>query len=102
MATQSRYTLAADGERLRRIEISLRHYPDVSPDENREILQFLKSAPVLDAGLLTGNEEIRPQLQRFRHDHRRELGMGAKDYLVAAVILLVVIALGFLLWDAGS
>jgi len=54
-----------------RVSRLLFHYPRISDQQSREILDFLRSARHLDLGLLTTNEQIRPQLDAFMADHKR-------------------------------
>lgn len=98
MANESTYRLATDGERLRQIEQLLVRYPDIAAPERGEILHYLRKGPGLDTGLLTGIEEIKPKLDRFREDHRDQLGLGIREYAAVAVFLAVLAGLVILLW----
>lgn len=102
MTDDSRYRLAADGERLRHIEWLIGRYPDIAPAERSEILDYLRNGPSLDTGLLTGAEAIKPQLDRFRGDYADQLGLGRKHYAMIGVMLVMLAALVALLWNAGA
>lgn len=94
-------TIAAQPERLQRVESLLRLYPDIEDAERGEILHYLRRGPILDRGLLTGMETVRPQLARFRADHRKALGLQPRDYAAIGLVIVLVVALCALLWDAG-
>ncbi|QAY76038.1 hypothetical protein [Sphingosinicella sp. BN140058] len=96
-----KHGLAADPERLHHVQDLLANYPQISAEERGEVLHYLRKAPALDAGLLTGIDAIRPQLDQFRADHRQQLGLQRRDYIVIAVVLLGVAMICALLWDAG-
>ena len=100
--TLRKNSIAADPERLHHVQGLLARYPEIDADERQEILHYLRKAPALDAGLLTGIDAIRPQLDRFRVDHRQQLGLQKRDYAVIAIVLLFVAILCGLLWDAGT
>ena len=99
--TLRKNSIAADPDRLHHVQGLLARYPEIDADERHEILQYLRNAPALDVGLLTGIDAIRPQLDRFRLDHRQQLGLQKRDYVVVAIVLLFVAILCGLLWDAG-
>ena len=95
------HRVAANPARLRRIESLLALYPELSREEEAEVLHYLRKGPLLDLGLLTGMESVRDQLARFREHHRRELGLQPRDFLAPGVILLFVLVVGALAWNAG-
>jgi len=84
----------------KRIADLLGDYPELSAAETQEILAFIRTGSHLDVGLLTSNEQIRPKLDAFMHDHKAhfELGWGEMFKLVAA-LAAVLLALGFA-WEA--
>lgn len=79
----------------------LSRYPQIADAEKQEILRYLKKGPPLDTALLTTVEWIKPQLARFREDHRRHFAIGAKHYAAVALILAGLVTLLALLWDSG-
>ena len=97
-----KHGVAANSARLRHIESLLARYPELSSEEEAEVLHYLRKGPLLDLGLLTGMESIRHALARFREDHRRELGLQPRDFLAPAAILLFVLIVGALAWNAGT
>jgi hypothetical protein len=87
---------------LDRAAALLTRYPRTSQDESREILCFLKTARHLDIGLLSSNESIRPRLDAFMKDHKKQLGVTAGEAgwvigLIAAFLLVC-----WLLWELGT
>lgn len=84
-----------------RVEDLLTRYPDVTPGETAEIMRFLKKGLPLEVGLLTSNEALRPQLQRFRADHRSDFSLGISEYVAAVLVVAAFIGLCLLLWDSG-
>lgn len=71
-------------------------YPDISEEERRELLLFLKEGRHLDIGLVTGNPEIKDQVAAFRQDHHRALRLGFGEG--AAFVILLTALLGGLFW----
>src|SRR5262245_24635966 len=83
------------------MESLLRRYPDLDQTEVEQVLHFLRKGPVLAIGLLTGRDNIKPQLDRFRADHLTSLSLRPKDIMVVILMMLAVIASCWLAWDAG-
>lgn len=96
------HTRPVDDQRMGRIEALLRRYPGLTDDEMGELLLFFRKGPALEVGLLTGNEELRPQLDRFRAENARALSIGARELAIIAVLIVIVLAVVALLWDAGG
>jgi hypothetical protein len=94
--------LPLDRARRERVEELLARYPGLTDPEIHEILLFLRKGQVLEIGFLTSNESIRPQLDRFRADHARDLSLGRRELAVAAIVLLILLAAVALLWNAGA
>lgn len=84
-----------------RVAVLLRDYPDVETDETAEITRFLRKGCILEIGLLTADEELSPKVVRFRAEHAGKLGLSARDYLLAALIVAALVVACVLLWDAG-
>lgn len=101
MSNIPKRSVAVDADRLAQIESLLSQYPNLNQDERQQILQFLRKAPILDRGLLTGNQSVAWALEAFRHDHDKELSLGWREFLmVAAVAVLFLIVVAFL-WNSG-
>jgi len=64
-----------------RVEDIFRRYPAISPEEAQEALVFLQNGPHLEVGLVTGNSDLRNNIADFRHQHRKALRLGLRDYL---------------------
>jgi hypothetical protein len=80
-----------------RVSRLLFHYPRVSDQQSREILDFLRSARHLDLGLLTTNEQIRPQLDAFMADHKRHFRLKwTEGFAVVGGIALLLATLWLL------
>lgn len=100
MSPSAQRKLANGGARAR-AETLLVTYPAVDAAETAEILRFLKKGPPLEVALMTADDQLKPKLSQLREDHAKEFSPGLKDYLTVAVILIAVIAVLALLWDAG-
>jgi len=87
--------------RLTRQEVAdlLHRYPHVSDDEAGRIVTFLRKGRHLDVGMLTGDEALKPHLDRFMVDHAKHfrLSVGEATGVTAAIVAL----LGFcwLIWE---
>ena len=100
--SKTNHTRPAERDRIDRIEGLLRRYPALTDDELHEVLAFLRRGSVLEVGLLTGRDDIRSQLDRFRADHKRALSIGVRELAVIAIIVVALLAVAALLWDAGA
>ncbi|BBC72320.1 conserved hypothetical protein [Altererythrobacter sp. B11] len=97
----SKNTAGADARpnQRERAEALLASYPDLSPDELEELLEwFRRRASSLDVALVASNERIRRGYSRFRADHvdrftPRDLLLAS---LFAGAVLALVIAIGLL------
>jgi hypothetical protein len=88
------------GERptpAKRAEDIFRRYPDISAEEAKEAVAFLKKGRHLDIGLVTGIAEIKPNIEAFEEEHRRALGVGWGEYLIFSLIFLLFLAVVFAL-----
>jgi hypothetical protein len=79
--------------RTERVKWLLGRYPDITPEEVREITAFLKRSPALDIALFELNGEVKPVLGRFERDRRRDCESAPRDVAIA-VALLVLLLLG--------
>jgi hypothetical protein len=89
-------------QRLTRDEVAdlLQRYPHVSDGEAKAILGFLRKGRQLDVGLLTADDRLKPQLDSFMTDHRKDLrvGVGETAGVVAAIAGFLVAC--WLVWEA--
>lgn len=100
--TTSSHTRPLDDDRMVRIEALLRRYPGLTDEEMHELLQFVRKGPALEIGLISGKDELKPQLDRFRADHAQDLSIGGREIAIIAALVIVVVVAVILLWDAGG
>jgi hypothetical protein len=80
----------------------LNHYPRLSRDETGEVLHFLKTARHLDVGLLSADDAIRPRLDAFMEDHKKDLSASGGEAGWVAGMILAFLMLCWLVWEAGA
>lgn len=95
-------SLPVDRNRIDRIEGLLERYPALTDPELHEILLFLRKGRALEIGFLTGNKRVKPQLDRFRADHARDLSLGKRELAIVGLVALALLAAVALLWNAGG
>lgn len=78
-----------------RVAALLGRYPDVSKDEDRAILEFMKNGRHLHIGLLTSNEKLQPKLDAFMDDHKKHFRVSAGE---AAAVVTAIAAFLLALW----
>ena len=76
-------------------------YPDVSNAEARLIVDFLRKGRHLDVGILTADEALKPQLDSFMADHKKELGVGLGEGTAVVGAIGAFLGLCWLLWEVG-
>ncbi len=84
------------GDRVARL---LKRYPRVSDSDRTEILRFMKEARHLEVGLLTANDNVRPQLDAFMEDHKRHFRLDAFDVVRAVAGVGAILMVCWLLWE---
>jgi len=77
-------------------------YPHVSEKDRKEILEFLKEAQHLEIGLLTSNDNVRPQLDAFMEDHKRHFRLGVLDLVRLLALIGAIVMVCWLVWEAFS
>jgi hypothetical protein len=77
----------------------LARYPDVSKDEKREILEFMKTGRHLDIGLLTSDDKLRPNLDAFMEDHKRHFRVGFREATAVVVLIAAFLLASWLFWE---
>lgn len=82
-----------------RIAALLSRYPDVSDRDRAEILEFMKEGRHLDIGMLTANDNLRPQLDAFMDDHKRHFRVGAAEVIRLLAVLAAAALVCLLLWE---
>lgn len=89
------------GALLTREEVAdlLCRYPHVSDGEAKLILRFLRKGRHLDVGILTGDEMLKPQLDRFMTDHKKQLGVGFFEGSAVVTAIVGFLAICWLVWE---
>ena len=82
-----------------RIAGLLQRYPKVSDADRKEILSFMKEARHLDVGLLTANDNVRPQLDAFMEDHKRHFRLDVFDAARALALIAAILTVCWLVWE---
>ena len=77
----------------------LARYPNVSKNENRVILEFMKTGRHLEIGLLTSNEKLRPNLDAFMEDHKRHFQLSFREATSVVVLIAAFLVVCWLLWE---
>ena len=83
-------------EKRQSIEGLLRRWPETTEAETAEILHFLASGNHLDVGLLSGSDEFREKVQRFRTEYRRDLRPKAREVFLFLLVTVGPVAALFL------
>ena len=92
----------ADELRLDRVARLLGRYPDIGTAEKAEIIRFIKKGPRREVALLISRDALKPKLDRFKADHRKDFSAGWKDLLMAALIVGAVVGACLLLWSVTA
>lgn len=79
-----------------RAEDIFRRYPDISRAEIDEANMFLKNGRHIDIGLVTGNPEIKANVDAFRQEHRRALSLGWGEMALFTAFFVVLV--GAVVW----
>jgi len=70
-----------------RMEQLIARYPEVSEEETREILAFLRKGPHLDVGLVTSEDALRPKIEEIRARHRDEFRLKAHQVVLFIAVI---------------
>lgn len=86
-----------------RTEHLLHRYPDLDPEEVREVARFLRKGPFLEVHRLTSSEPLAVKVAAFKAAHEAHFKLGLKDYaLVVVAVLVPLFLLCWLAWDIGK
>lgn len=85
-----------------RIKSLFERYPNIANEEKRELAAYLRSGPLLDIGLLKGDEEIRYKIAAFEQDNQQALRTSPMELAVLITILAVAALVCSALWNAGQ
>ena len=88
--------------RTMRMEITdlVRRYPEVTDEEARQILRFIRTGRHLEVGMLTADESLKPQLDRFMADYSKDLRVGFFEGSAVIAAIAGFLALCWLVWEA--
>jgi len=75
-------------------------YPGVTDDEAQEIVRFMRTGRHLEVGLLTANDNIRPKLDAFMHDHKAEFRVKWWEGAVVTGGIAGALIAFWLIWEA--
>lgn len=87
--------------RRKRMKQLLARYPDIGSTEREEIVRYLRTAPVLDIGLLKSDETIRYRIAAFEQEHARKLAIRPVEIAVLLLVFALVTTACVALWDIG-
>ena len=78
----------------------LYRYPHVSEAEENAILTFLRKGRHLDVGILTADEQLKPQLDSFMRDHAKYFRVGIVEGSALVAAIGGLLAICWLIWKA--
>jgi len=82
-----------------RVAKLLERYPEVSKNENREILDFMKNGRHLDIGLLSSDESLQPNLDAFMEDHKKHFRVSFGEVTAVVVMIAAFLLAAWLFWE---
>lgn len=87
--------------RRKQVKKLFARYPDITSTEREDLVHYLRTAPVLDIGLLKSNEAIRYRIAAFEQENARNLSIRPMEIAVLLLIFTLVAATCVALWDIG-
>ena len=78
----------------------LLRYPHVSPREAKLILGFLRKGRQLDVGILSADEQLKPQLDSFMMDHARHFRVSFREASAVTAAIAGFLGICWLIWEA--
>jgi predicted Rossmann-fold nucleotide-binding protein len=75
-------------------------YPGVTDEEAKEILTFMRTGRHLEVGLLTANDNIRPNLDAFMEDHKAHFQVKWWEGAAVTTGIAALLVLFWLGWEA--
>lgn len=84
-----------------RIQALFTQYPAISGDERRELTAYLKNGPLLEIGLLKGDDTIRYKIAAFEQEQQKALENSPMSMVVLLVILALLAVVLSALWNIG-
>ncbi|GAA0642840.1 hypothetical protein GCM10009424_17900 [Sphingomonas ursincola] len=88
--------------RRKRMKTLFQRYPDISTSERDEMVRYLRTAPVLDIGLLKSDESLRYRIAAFEAANARALGASPWEIAALVAIFVFVGSVCVALWDMGA
>jgi len=76
-------------------------YPQISDADVKLILTFLRKGRHLDVGMLTGDEHMKPHLDRFTADHAQHFRVSLFEGTAVTAGILGLLIAGWLIWEIG-
>lgn len=92
---------ATNRDHINHVASLLRAYPDLPESEIEEIARFLRSAPILDQGMLSSQPDMPQRITRFRKEQRSFFTWTAKEVVTVVGILAILCATIVMLWDSA-
>jgi len=88
-------------DRRKQVARLFARYPEITSAEREELVRYLRTAPVLDIGLLKSDEAIRYRIAAFEQEHARKLAIRPVEIAVLLIVFALVTAACVALWDIG-
>jgi hypothetical protein len=85
--------------RTERIKWLLGRYPDITPEEVREIAVFLKRSPALDITVFEMDGAVKPVIGRFKQDQQRDFGISPRHWAALMIGAGLILLILYSLWD---
>lgn len=93
--------LTYQDDRRKQMKKLFARYPEITSTEREELVRYLRTAPVLDIGLLKSDETIRYRIAAFEQEHARKLSLRPVEIAVLLLIFALVTGACVALWDIG-
>jgi membrane protein required for beta-lactamase induction len=71
-----------DYQKRHQMEALLRRYPETSERETEEIIRFLATGNHLDVGLVSGSDEFKEKVARFRAEHSSHFRLKFREAML--------------------
>ncbi len=81
----------------------LRRYASLDPTETEELIRFLAAGPIVDRGMVKGDETLAPIVAQVVADHPAPFRVGiGRQIVITLAVTLPFLALCYLAWGAGA
>lgn len=78
------------------IEVLLRRYPLLNPDETKRCVAFLAGAPISERGALSSRPGMAAKMEQLRRDHPAPFKPSIASYAIFGLLMLSIIASAFM------